>query len=138
MTPQEKARTLRPYIVKAAESLTDADALTAMELFAPWAVDKEYTAEKRIRYGGKLYRVVQSHTSQSDWTPDVTPALYTEVAEPGDGTRDKPILYSGNMKLEKGLYYTQAGVVYLCTRGTGNPVYADLKDLVGHYVEVAV
>ena len=83
MTPQEKARSLRPYIVKASASLDDTDALAAVELFAPWAVDTAYTADTRIRYNGKLYRVVQSHTSQSDWTPDVTPALYTEVAEPG-------------------------------------------------------
>lgn len=129
---------LRDMIRKAAASLDDSDALTAIEMFAPWETDTEYVADTRIRYGGKLYRVVQSHTSQADWTPDVTPALYTEVAEPGDGTWDKPIPYSGNMKLEKGLYYTQAGVVYLCTRDTINPVYNPLADLVGLYVEVAV
>ena len=83
MTPQEKARSLRPYIVKASASLDDTDALQAVELFAPWAVDTAYTADTRIRYNGKLYRVVQAHTSQSDWTPDAVPALYTEVAEPG-------------------------------------------------------
>lgn len=83
MTPQEKARSLRPYIVKASASLDDTDALQAVELFAPWKVDTAYAVDDRIRYGGKLYRVVQAHTSQSDWTPDVTPALYTEIAEPG-------------------------------------------------------
>lgn len=74
---------LRDMIRKASASLSDTDALTAVELFAPWQTDTAYTADTRIRYNGKLYRVVQSHTSQSDWTPDVTPALYTEVAEPG-------------------------------------------------------
>lgn len=128
---------LRDMIRKAAASLTDTDALEAVEMFAPWASGTEYTSDTRIRYGGKLYRVVQSHTSQSDWTPDRTPALYTEVAAEDAGTRDNPIPYSGNMALEKGKYYSQDGVVYLCTRNTGNPVYADLKDLVGHYVEVA-
>lgn len=83
MTPQEKARSLRPYIVKAATSLDDADALEAVELFEPWAAGVDYAANQRLRYGDKLYRVVQAHTSQSDWTPDATPALYTEVAEPG-------------------------------------------------------
>lgn len=74
---------LRDMMRKAAVSLTDTDALSAIEMFAPWKVDTAYTVDTRIRYNGKLYRVVQSHTSQSDWTPDVTPALYTEIAEPG-------------------------------------------------------
>ena len=126
---------LRDMIRKASVSLDDTDALDAMELFAPWSVDTEYTAEQRIRYNGKLYRVVQSHTSQADWTPDATPALYTEVAEQGQGTKDNPIPYNGNMALEKGKYYAQDGVVYICTRDTVNPVYNALADLVGLYVE---
>jgi hypothetical protein len=136
MTPQERARTLRPFIVKASASLDDTDALEAVELFEPWAAGVDYAADQRIRYGDKLYRVVQAHTSQADWTPDITPALYAEVAKPGDGTRDNPIPYSGNMALEQGKYYTQGGVVYLCTRDTVNPVYNALADLVGLYVEV--
>ena len=83
MRPQDKARHLRPLIVKAAASLTDSDALTGIELFDPWAADTDYVTGVRIRYDGKLYRVEQPHTSQTDWTPDITPALYTEVAEPG-------------------------------------------------------
>lgn len=83
MITKAKARQLRAMMVKAAASLNDTDALSAIELFAPWKVGTAYTVDTRIRYGGKLYRVVQSHTSQADWTPDVTPALYTEVAEPG-------------------------------------------------------
>ena len=84
MTPQEKARQLRPLIEKAATSLDDADALEAVELFPAWTADKWYEADERIRYGEKLYRCVQAHTSQTDWTPDVTPALWTEVAKPGE------------------------------------------------------
>ncbi len=127
---------LRDMIRKAAMSLNDTDALTAIEMFAPWQTDTAYTANERIRYGDKLYKCVQSHTSQSDWTPDATPALYAEVAKPGDGTKDNPIAYSGNMALEQGLYYTQGGVEYLCIRDSVNPVYNALADLVGLYVEV--
>lgn len=83
MMTRAKARLLRQMIVKAAVSLLDEDALQAVELFAPWQADTAYAMDERIRYNGKLYRVVQSHTSQADWTPDITPALYTEVAEPG-------------------------------------------------------
>ena len=84
MTPQEKARALRPLIERAAVSLDDEDALEGIELFPAWAVGVAYIAETRIRYDGKLYRVVQAHTSQADWLPDSTPALYTEVAKPGE------------------------------------------------------
>ena len=84
MTPQEKARQLRPLIEKAAESLPDDDALEAVELFPAWATGVSYTVDERVSYADKLYRCVQSHTSQADWTPDATPALWTEVAKPGE------------------------------------------------------
>ena len=81
---REHAYKLRDMICKASVSLDDGDALTAVELFEPWRPDIAYTADQRLRYGDKLYRVVQNHTSQADWKPDATPALYTEVAKPGE------------------------------------------------------
>lgn len=134
---RKHAHKLREMIVKAAVSLPDEDALEAVELFPAWAADTEYAADVRIRYDGKLYRCVQSHTSQAHYTPDMVPALWTEVALPGDGeSPDKPIAYNNNMALEQGKYYEQGGVVYVCTRDTVNPVYNNLADLVGLYVEV--
>lgn len=84
MTPQEKARALRPLIEKAAVSLDDADALEAVELFKSWYSGIAYLADERVQYNDKLYRCAQSHTSQADWEPDRTPALWTEVAKPGE------------------------------------------------------
>lgn len=84
MTPQEKARALRPMIEKASSSLPDEDALEAVELFPAWKVERLCKVDERLRYGGKLYRCVQGHTSQSGWEPDKTPALWTEVAKPGE------------------------------------------------------
>ena len=75
---------IRRMIEKASISLTDDDALEAVALFPSWEVGKAYAVNDRIRYGEKLYKVVQAHTSQEDWTPDATPALYTEVAKPGE------------------------------------------------------
>ena len=80
---RSKIEKLRELIVKASASLSDTDALQAVEFFDEWKPDTSYTMGIRIRYEGKLYRVEQTHTSQADWTPDITPALYTEVAEPG-------------------------------------------------------
>ena len=73
---------LRDLIRQAAEFLPDSDALDGVEMFAPWQTDTSYATGARLRYNGKLYRVVQDHTSQADWTPDITPALYTDIAEP--------------------------------------------------------
>lgn len=137
MTIIERARMLRPYIEKAAQSLDDQTALQAVELYQAWKTGTEYTAGTRVRYGGKLWRVMQAHTAQEYWTPDVVPSLFEEINETHAGTLTDPIPYSGNMALTAGLHYTQDGVTYLCTRDTGAPVYNALSDLVGIYVEVA-
>lgn len=79
-----KAYKLRQRIVEASVSLPDEDAIDAVELFENWEPGQNYIVGKRIRYIDKLYKVNQDHTSQSDWTPDITPALYTEVAKPGE------------------------------------------------------
>ena len=81
---REHAYKLRELMHKAAVSLADDDALEAVELFPTWKPGAAYSVDERIRYGEKLYRCVQAHTSQSDWMPDVTPALWTEVAKPGE------------------------------------------------------
>jgi hypothetical protein len=75
---------IREIIEKASASLEDTDALDAVELFPLWAVGVAYSVGERVQYDGKLYKVVQAHTSQADWTPDKTPALFTEVAKPGE------------------------------------------------------
>jgi hypothetical protein len=81
---REKAIALRALIERAAASLTDADALSGLELFPAWAADTSYELGIRIRYDGKLYKCVQAHTSQIGWEPPNVPALWTEVAKPGE------------------------------------------------------
>lgn len=83
-----------------------------------------------FRYGDKTWRVVQAHTPMEIYPPSIdTAALYTKI-EPGHaGTKDDPIPYEQGMAFEKGKYYSQHGVVYVCilTTQTGYPY--DLKDL---------
>lgn len=80
----EMAKRLRPKIVEASKSLTDEEAYDAPELFPMWKTANPYAVKERVQYNGKLYKCVQAHTSQDDWTPDVTPALWTEVSDPGE------------------------------------------------------
>lgn len=65
-------------------NLDDAVALEVTALYPAWTTDVSYTADERVKYGEKLYRCVQAHTSQADWTPDAVPALWTEVTKPGE------------------------------------------------------
>lgn len=93
----------------------------------------------RVQYEGKLWETRQAHNIASIYAPSLaTASLWMEVTEETAdvGTLDNPIPYDGNMELEEGRYYSQDGVVYLCTRSTGVPVYNALKDLVGIYVSV--
>lgn len=85
-----------------------------------------------------LYKTIQPElTIQANYPPgEGTESLYTRIDEIHDGTQYDPIPYNGNMVLEKGKYYVQEGVTYVCTRDTGNPVYHALKDLIGLYVDV--
>ena len=118
---------------------SDLDALAVKDIYPAWdsLIGQTVNVDFKLTYDGKLYKVIQAHTVQSDWIPGVgTESLYAVIDEGHAGTLDDPIPYDGNMELTEGLYYSQDGIVYLCTRSTGQPVYHALSDLVGLYVEV--
>ena len=120
---------------------SDADALAVKGIYPFWKNLIGQTAEKvgfKFNYGDKLYKTIPAnHTFAAQWVPGVgTESLYKVIDETHAGTKDDPIPYDGNMELTSGLYYSQNGVVYLCTRSTGQPVYNALSDLIGLYVEV--
>ena len=75
-----KAKQLRQIIEQLAVTLDDETALTGVELFPMWAIGMAYAAGDRVQHGGTLYKCVQAHTSQADWTPDATPALFVVVS----------------------------------------------------------
>ena len=137
-----EAKTYRAAIEAGANAVerSDLDALAVKDIYPAWDSLNGQTvnADFKLTYDGKLYKVIQAHTVQSDWIPGVgTESLYAVIDEGHAGTLDDPIPYDGNMELTEGLYYSQDGIVYLCTRSTGQPVYHALSDLVGLYVEVA-
>lgn len=105
------------------------------EFYPEWKSGMTLTVGYKLQYGGRLYRVIQAHMSQDDWTPDAAASLFERIDETHDGSKYDPIPYEGNMALEDGKYYVQDGVTYLCNRDTGNPVYHALSELVGLYVE---
>lgn len=76
--------------VKMAEK-GDIDEITASEnanLFLEWKIGVNYKANTLLQYEGLLYRVLQEHTSQADWTPDKTPSLYKALSVNETGILD--------------------------------------------------
>lgn len=143
MTYTERALQLRPVMEQAAQSLEDAVALTAVELFPYWKelVAASRTVKKgfRFQHDGKLYRTEQpSFTFVEHYVPGApgTESLFSVVDEEHKGTLEDPIPYNRNMEIFKGKYYIQNDVIYLCIRDSGQPLYHDLSALVGSYVEV--
>ena len=123
MTQTERARQLRPYIVKASASLTDADAVKAKELYDRWAPDMAVKVDDRLVYADRLYRVTQAHTTQTGWEPDKVPALFTVIDEEHAGTQEDPIPAAKGMEYTYGLYYTdpEDGKLYRCERTGEQP-----------------
>ena len=139
ITPQ-RALELRPVIEAAATSLPDSEAATAVELFPAWAYPVSYAVGDRRSDGGKLYKCQQAHTSQEDWKPSATPALWVVVDVTHAGTQADPIPASRGMEYEYGKYYldSEDGKTYLCER-TGEAAGGKIvlqylpHELVGNY-----
>lgn len=137
--PFTETEVSRMFIAQQINSLVvdDNTALRMTEFYPEWAVNVTYSVDFKVQRNGKLWRVIQAHTSQNGWEPENAASLWAEINETHSGTIDDPIPYSGNMALENGKHYMQDYDVYLCNRDTVNPVYNALADLVGLYVEIA-
>ena len=81
MITREKALALRKLIEKLSADLPDSEAYTAPELFPMWTI-KAYETGDRVQYQGTLYKCLQAHTAQSDWTPDKAVSLWVRVDDP--------------------------------------------------------
>lgn len=121
-------------------SVDNKTALRMKSFYPAWAdvIGKTVKQGFKFTYEDKLYKVIQPElTIQEQYVTGVgTESLYAVIDETHAGTQEDPIPYSGNMELEAGKYYTQGGVIYHCTTGSGQPVYQPLSELVGIYVEV--
>ena len=127
-------------VLKQARAITDdQEALSVQCLYKEWdkQIGKQLNVGEYIQHEGKLYRVLQTHTVQSMWAPgNGTESLFVVIDKEHIGTLEDPIPYDGNMELFNGKYYIQNDVVYLCTRDSGTPLYHNLSDLIGLYVEI--
>ena len=68
-----------------AEALTDEDALENIQFFPAYVIGNPYVTDERFFYplDGKLYKVLQTHTSAIQWKPNEAVSLYVAVTPPG-------------------------------------------------------
>ena len=116
----QQAQSIRASMDAAAIVLTDEQAAKSPRLYPTWAAGLAVKAGDRLYYPGTdlLYKVVSDHTTQSDWTPDAVPALYTVIDVAHAGTQDDPIPADRGMEYTYGLYYLDGedGKLYQCHR----------------------
>ena len=110
----EQAQAIRNSMDKVTANLTDTEAASVSELFLPWKYPVQYYdgtdgehQQSRVRgiTSGLLYKCGKSHTSQADWPPESTPALWIVINTSSPGTIDDPIPAARNMEYKNGLYY---------------------------------
>ena len=81
----QAAEQMRRALQMYAQTLTDDEAMEIATLYPKYEVGKAYKVDEMFTYGvndvgdPQLYRVVQDHTSQADWAPDVTDSLYSPI-----------------------------------------------------------
>ena len=79
---REEAQKIIEALVTLRETASDADALHAVAIHPAWRDGAAYATGRRVRHDSTLYKVLQDHTSQADWTPDAAPSLFAKVLIP--------------------------------------------------------
>ena len=85
MNRMQAAEQFRKAVQLFAASLGDEQAMDVATIYDPWKVGKAYAVGEFFTYGEngvgdpQLYKVVQAHTSQADWTPDAVASLYVAI-----------------------------------------------------------
>lgn len=142
----ERAKQLRRAMMTSAETFTDEQAANVPTLYPEWVVGEFVATDARRFYAvdGKLYRCVQEHNTQADWTPDVTPSLWAVIDVAHAGTLSDPIPASRGMDYEYGKYYLdpEDGETYICQRAgatSGETITLQYlpHELIGQYFTVA-
>ena len=126
---------------KIVSTFTDENAVKVIDLYPVWMVGISVAKDSRYQYNGKLYKCVQAHTTQADWTPDITPNLWTVIDVTHAGTIDDPIPAVAGMEYVYGKYYIEGETIYICKRtgeAEGGTIVLQFlpSQLVGQYFEV--
>ena len=83
---RSQAKEFIKALVNLRESATDEQAVDASAVYPEWREEVDYVVDQRVLFNKVLYRVLQAHTSQADWTPDVSNSLFAKVLIPDENT----------------------------------------------------
>ena len=86
MITVSKTRAIVDALVKLRGMATDEQACEVPVLYPAWKDGVAYEAGERVLYNDVLYKVLTVHTSQADWTPDVSASLFAKVLIPDENT----------------------------------------------------
>ena len=140
----KRAKETRRAAMLAAAGLPDEQAATVPTLFPEWKAGEAVAEGERCYYPptDRLYKCRQAHTTQADWTPDKTPALWAVIDVAHAGTADDPIPAAAGMDYILGKFYLDPddGKTYRCSReGMADGETVNLQflphELVGQYFE---
>lgn len=142
--PVTDVEMVRSVVEAGAATLSDGEAAKMPSLSQKWVVGEAVNVDDRRYYEPtqRLYKCRQAHTTQADWTPDQTPAMWAVVDVDHAGTIDDPIPAARGMDYTYGKYYSdpEDGKIYLCKR-TGEPDGGVINlqylphELIGQYFE---
>lgn len=82
MITKNKTRAIVDALVKLRGLATDEQACEVAILYPAWKEEVNYTVGERVLYNDVLYKVLQAHTSQANWAPDVAVSLFAKVLIP--------------------------------------------------------
>ena len=132
-------REIMKFAVEKAREITDRQkALEVKYLYKEFdkQIGKVLTVGEYVQYENKLYEVIQEHTVQESWTPDVSKSLFVVIDKEHTGTIDDPIPAQENMIYYQDKYYIENEKLYLCIRDSGIALQYLPSALVGNYFEV--
>lgn len=75
----QEAEEYRKAIDTFAKNQSDETLIDNKTAFEFWRAGINAVKDKIYRYGENIYKCIQPHTTQADWTPDITPALYNKI-----------------------------------------------------------
>ena len=129
---RDEARAFIKALIAIRENATDEQALISSAIYPSWKPDIAYLAGNRVLYEGVLYKVLQDHTSQEEWTPTSATSLFAKVLIP-DETEipewEQPDSTNAYMKGDK-VTYNRKTYVSICDNNVWNPTEYGWEEIV--------
>lgn len=140
LSPEEIARDIVLEQYNQRTDIPNQEALDRMVVIYDWSkyIGKVLLQGQLCVYNDKVWRARQEHTVLEVYPPSMdTASLYEVIEKIHTGEKDDPIPYTPPMEIFDGKYYSENGILYLCTRNSDTALTHELSSLVGLYVSIA-